>query len=477
MRATDARPSRTRGGGRIALPRGGAKGSDVKTIRDVPTAPGGLPGVGHLHHLARHRLRFLASLRQQGPLVRILLGTSPVYVVNDPALVHQVQSSKGRSFGRGKQFQRMEPLLGHGVITSDGELYHRQRRTIQKAFTPAHLDRHLVAIHQQADLLCAAWRPGRPVDVLDAMKRLATTVTARTLFSGRMTDAVLAQVAEVLPVVEKAAVERPMTPQVTDRLPLPFIRRGDEAMARMRVVVREAVAALRDTDRAAGDDDVVSCLLAARDPDTGAPLDDDLVCDEVIAMLIGGVANVPTTLAWAWFHLALRPVAQERMLAEIAASGAPDDVPSRSDLEERLPYTRAVMYEAMRLHSVQLVTQRTTAAVELGGVLLPCGTDTAYSLHVLHTDPLLFPHPRTFSPERWLPGRGPEPPRHAFVPFGGGRFKCIGDNFACAQMLATLAAVGHRWRLRRPPGLRIGVSVREPIPSPRGLSLIPQAIT
>ncbi|MEU9956772.1 cytochrome P450 [Streptomyces sp. NPDC050982] len=438
------------------------------TVDDVPTATGGLPGIGHLHHLAGHRLRFLESLRQSGPLVRIRLGTAPVYVVTDPALVHQVQSSKGRSFGRGKQFQRMVPLLGNGLITSDGELYHRQRRTIQKAFTAAHIERYLGAIYQQAEKLCATWEEGRPVDVLHEMKTLSVAVTAETLFSGRMTDRVLSQLRRVLPVIEKAAVERPMMPKTVDRLPLPFVRSGDEAMAHMRSVVGEAVAACREQAQE-NEGDVVTCLLTARDPDTGRPLSHDLVCDEVIAMLIGGVANVPTLLAWAWFRLALRPGAEERTLAEIAELGR---VPTTADLD-RMPYTRAVMYEAMRMHSVQLVTQRTVAAVELGDVMLPCGTDTAYSLHSLHTDPRFFPHPKVFSPERWLPESGWEPTRHTFVPFGGGRFKCVGDNFACVAMMATLAAVGARWRLRTPPGLRVGVSVREPIPSPKGLSLIP----
>ncbi|WP_049714835.1 cytochrome P450 [Streptomyces caatingaensis] len=440
------------------------------TVDDVPTAAGALPGVGHLHHLVRHRLRFLESLRRSGPLVRVRLGTAPLYVVTDPVLVHHVQSVKGRSFGRGKQFQRMVPLLGHGLITSDGELYHRQRRTVQRAFTPDRIERHLRAIHGRAERWCASWEEGRPVDVLHELKGLSTAVTAETFFSGRMPEGVLRQLGAVLPVVERAAVERPMMPKAVDRLPLPPVRRGNAAMARMRALVREAVAACREHG-ASGEGDVVEHLLAARDPDTGRPLEDELVCDEVIALLIGGVANVPATLAWAWFHLALRPGAEERVLAELAAlGGAP---PGMADLE-RLPYTRAVMFETMRLHSVQLVTQRTIADVDLGGVMLPCGTDTAYSLHALHTDPRSFPHPRAFSPERWLPHSGREPARHTFVPFGGGRFKCVGDNFACAEMMATLAAIATHWRLRRPAGLRVRVSVREPIPSPAGLWLVPR---
>ncbi|MFI6459121.1 cytochrome P450 [Streptomyces sp. NPDC050538] len=446
----------------------------MPTVDDVPTAPGALPGIGHLHHLLGDRLGFLESLRREGPLVRVRLGTAPVYVVTDPALVHQVQSAKARSFGRGKQFQRLAALLGNGLITSDGELYHRQRRTVQKAFTVAHIERYLTAIHRQAERTCAGWEEGRPVDVLHEMKALSVAVMAETVFSGRMTDRVLDQVTEVLPVIEKAAVERPMMPEVVDRLPLPFVRRGDEAMARMRAVVSEALGECQDrepVDGASGD--VVACLLAARDPDTGRPLDHDLVCDEIIALLVGGAANVPTMLAWTWFRLALRPGAEERVLAEIAAL---DRAPTLADLDGGMPYTRAVMFEAMRLHSVQLVTQRTVAAVELGGVMLPSGTDTAYSMHSLHTDPRLFPHPKVFSPERWLADSGWEPVRHSFVPFGGGRFKCVGDNFACAAIMATLAAVGTRWRLGLPPGLRVGVSVREPIPGPKGLRLVPRPV-
>ncbi|WP_161500895.1 cytochrome P450 [Embleya scabrispora] len=447
----------------------------MRTIEDVPTAPGALPGVGHLHRLAGQRLRFLESLPGVGPLVRIRLGTAPVYVVTDPVLVHQVQSSKGRSFGRGKQFERMIPLLGHGVITSDGELYHRQRRVIQQAFTPAHIERHAASIRRRTRELCADWTPGRPVDVLEVMKALSVAVTAETLFSNRMPDGVLAQLHRVLPVIERAAVERPMLPKVVDRLPLPFVRRGDEAVARMRALVGEAVAACRERSPE-GDGDVVACLLAAHDPDTGRPLADELICDEVIAMLIGGVANVPTTLSWAWYHLALRPGAERRMLAEIAESAEPGDAVPTSTDPQALPYTRAVMYETMRLHSVQLVTQRTTAAVELGDVMLPSGTDTAYSQHSLHTDPHFCHRPEAFSPERWLPDSGWKPPRHAFVPFGGGRFKCVGDNFALAEMLATLVAVGSSWRLTLQPDARVRTSVREPIPGPRGLMLIPKPI-
>ncbi|WP_160161366.1 cytochrome P450 [Embleya hyalina] len=450
----------------------------MHTIEDVPTAPGALPGVGHLHLLAGRRLRFLESLPGVGPLVRIRLGTAPVYVVTDPVLVHQVQSSKGRSFGRGKQFERMIPLLGHGVITSDGELYHRQRRVIQKAFTPAHIERHVASIHRRTKESCADWKPGRPVDVLEVMKALSVAVTAETLFSNRLPEGVLAQLHRVLPVIERAAVERPMLPKVVDRLPLPYVRRGDEAMARMRALVDEAVAACRERSPEGGGD-VVAHLLAARDPDTGRPLADDLIRDEVIAMLIGGVANVPTTLSWAWYHLALRPGAERRMLAEIAGiagTAEPGHAVTTSTDPRALPYTRAVMYEAMRLHSVQLVTQRTTAAVELGGFMLPSGTDTAYSQHSLHTDPRFCRRPEAFSPERWLPGSDWKPPRHSFVPFGGGRFKCIGDNFAVAEMMATLVAVGGSWRLTLRPDTRVRTSLREPIPGPRGLMLVPEPI-
>jgi cytochrome P450 len=139
-----------------------------------------------------------------------------------------------------------------------------------------------------------------------------------------------------------------------------------------------------------------------------------------------------------------------------------------------LGYTRRVLNEVLRLHSVLLFTRRATEETELGGVRIPAGTEIAYSPYALHRDPAVYPDPARFDPDRWLPDRMAQLPLHTFSPFGAGQHKCIGDAFAWAEMTIVLAAIAQRWRLRPAPG-HVVRAVPAEVPRPNALPMIAMA--
>lgn len=118
----------------------------------------------------------------------------------------------------------------------------------------------------------------------------------------------------------------------------------------------------------------------------------------------------------------------------------------------RLPCLDRVVQETLRLHHTGwLVTRRTIEETRLGPWSVPAGTELAYCQHALRRDPLLFPNPLSFDPDRWLNGAQTLPPG-AFLPFGAGKHKCIGDRFAPTELVTAIATIVRAVRLELPPG-------------------------
>lgn len=443
------------------LPAGGAR---------VPAAPGRSPLLGHAPQLWRGPVVFLESLRQAGEITRVDIGRWPLYMLNGAHLVRQVLVDDARHFGRGRVFQRLRPLFGNGLVISDGDFHREQRRVMQPVFHPDRIPDYARFIAGQAGAMSASWRHGRAVRLDDETRRLTLSAVTALVFSGSLTETAVAEVHRSLPVILDGMLTRAVTPKALDAFPLPFNRRFDAASARLRDVVKTAVAQCRATGERR--EDLLSALLASRNPHTGEPMTDEQVGDEVIATIFAGTETSGTVLAWAFHEIGRHRHVEERLHAEV------DEVvgrrPVRPEDLPHLTYTTAVCTEALRLHSPLLFTRRSLVPVELGGFTLPAGAEIAYSPYAMHRDPTLFERPAAFDPDRWItPATAPR--RHTgFVPFGAGRHQCIGDTFATAEIVIALATVTSSWRLLPAPGHTVR-EVPAGIPRPDALPMIPAA--
>ncbi|MFD4243696.1 cytochrome P450 [Streptomyces sp. NPDC058525] len=418
-------------------------------LKAVPRAPGGMPLLGHAWKLGRQPLEFLRSLRNVGDLVRVDLGTLPVYVVTSADLVRNVTVTQARAFEKGRLYDRVRTLVGNGLATAGGEVHRRHRRLIQPNFHHSRIVGYADTMSRRALALADSWDHGQRIAVEQVMGELAIEIVAETMFASDIGRPAVEAVRRDLPVILKNMLLRAASPKLLDRLPIPPNRAFDAAAQSMRQVIDDVIASTR---RAGQPDqaDLLSVLLAARDADTGEALTDDEVRDELVTILFAGTETTASTLSWAFHEIASHPEVEKQLMAEVdevvgARPVTMEDVP-------RLAGIRRVLDEVIRLHGVTLLMRRTTEPVELGGFTIPPGTEVAFSLYALHRDPALYENPGRFDPDRWLPERRADLPRDAFVPFGSGNRRCIGDAFAWTEATIVLATVLARWQLRPVPG-------------------------
>jgi cytochrome P450 len=419
-----------------------AESTHTGAVTDT-VAPGRWPLLGHTPSLLRQRFSFTSGLSGRGALVKIYLGPMPAYVVTTPELVHRVLVTDAGQYDKGILFDRFRPHFGNGIAMSDGSFHLRQRRLMQPAFHRERIARYATTMVNAADATSTGWQPGQVVQADLAMQHLAVTIVGRTLFATELGTAAIVEAQRSMPVVIKQGMIRALSPGFVAALPIPGNRAFDAAIARLRAVVTEVIAA----GRADGTDngDLLSMLLLAKDVDTGETMTDQQVYDEVVTLLTGGIETTGLALSWLFHELGRHPEVERRFHAEVdevLGGGRPtiDDLP-------RLVYTRQLVNEVLRAYPIWLLMRRTNTEVELAGTHLPARTEIVFSPHALHHDPRNFPDPDRFDPDRWAPDRVGEIPKGAYVPFGSGARQCIGNAFAQTEIALVAATIAARWRL------------------------------
>ncbi|MEU5050876.1 cytochrome P450 [Streptomyces sp. NPDC021096] len=419
-------------------------------------APSPLPVLGHGWQLLRQPLGFLESLRRHGDLVQIKLGHQPAYVVCHPELAWQVLRDD-RTFDKGGPlFDRLRDILGNGVATCPHQDHRRQRRLIQPAFHRTRLAGYGEAMEGELATLLGGWREGQVLDTFPLMYRFALRSVLRALFSAHIDSGTADGIQRSFETVLGGVMQRVFVPEPLLRLPTLGNRRYERCRRHLFASVDRIIGDYRAEERLGRQDsgDLLSVLLAGGRDGTadGGPAPDDLeIRDQVISMMMAGSESIGATLSWALHQLTRNPGEERRLHDEVDAvlGGRParwDDLPA-------LPFTGRVLTEAMRLHPPGwLFTRITRKEVELAGRRLAPGTTVVITPAGLHRDPGLYERPAAFDPDRWLPERAAALPRGAFLSWGGGPRKCIGDHFAMAEATLALATVVSRWRLRPAPG-------------------------
>jgi len=381
----------------------------------------------------------------------------------DPALAGELLTGHAGDTVKSPGLRRTRGLLGDGLLTSEGDAHLRARRLVAPAFSPRRLAGYADGFAERTAWFTGCWRDGDVLDMRREMARLTLDIVGGTLLGIELRE----DADNVRDALEAALDAFAASGQV-----MPLARRGELA-ARPAVVggalrsgvdavVGKIVEARRDNpsqDRG----DVVSALLAAMAGPDGLTMTE--VHDHVITLLMAGHETTANALSWTLYLLSGHPEAERALHAEL--DGLDGALPGYADLG-RLPYTRAVVAESMRLYPpAWIITRALVRPAELGGWHAPAGTIVAVSPLLLHHDARWFPEPERFDPARWLDARKEKVPRHAYLPFGTGPRACIGEQFAWAEATLVLAVICSRWTARPVPGQPVRPQYRVTLrPSP-----------
>jgi cytochrome P450 len=437
----------------------------ASTDQPIPSAPGALPVLGHTLRLRRDPLRFLESLPAGADLVRFRIGPKQVVMVCDPELTRQVLSDD-RTFDKGGPLiELVKSLVNDGLATCPRSRHRRYRRLIQPVFDPTRFPGYAETLTAGISAVTDSWRDGGVIDVPVEMRRIAIHAAVQMLFSGVLAPSVVDQMADDFTSFLVAVAQRVGKPPIFSRVPTPGNRRHDQSVARIRQTLHNVIA----DRRGQGDthNDLLTALLATNE-DGQPELTDTVMVDHAATFIAAPTATIASVMGWAVLMVARHPDIAARLHSEVdtALAGAPARFAHLSELK----FTRQIVTETLRMYpTVWIMTRVVTAATRLGGHYLPAGTILTYSPYLVGRS-ALYDNPQRFDPDRWDDSGSPLPPRHAFIPFGGGARQCIGVQVAPHEMVLALATIASRWHLEPVPGtpLRPRASVNL---TARGLSM------
>jgi cytochrome P450 len=410
--------------------------------RPIPLAPGRLPGIGHALLLLNRPLAFLRSLPKIAPLVQVNIGSLPMIVVTNAALTQLVLTDSKTFDKGGALYDKVVPLTGESLLTSKHDMHRRQRRLMQPAFSQARIKLYANVMRDVIDGVLGSWANGSVVDMTEATYQITSQSAARTMFASPLAGEPVNRLVEALGIYLHGLFLRMMDPTgLYEHIPLPANLQYNRAVALLHESVDEIINGYKKSSVDHGD--LLSMLLAGED-EHGEKLTHEEVHNQVITLFLAGIETTGGTLGWSIYFLGENPHIARRLRDETdrVLAGRPaqwEDVP-------QLAETRRVITESLRMYPPGwLFTREVMCDTELGGYHLPKGTGVAYSPYLLHRNPEAFTDPDSFDPDRWLSGRVESIPKGAFVPFGGGTHKCIGDQFGLTEVTLALANLAANW--------------------------------
>lgn len=383
------------------------------------------------------------------------------YIFNHPDHFKHILQDNNQNYTKSPHptFEVFRPLLGNGLLTSDGDFWRRQRRLAQPAFHRRRIADFGTLMTEATAVMLEKWRhqpAGQPIPIEEEMTRLTMEIVGKALFSMDITREA-EQVGEAFTQANHDISVLNTTAFNTLLLKIPFLpitRRLNQNIRKLEEVVDHIITQRRNNppapdSREAGD--LLSMLMEAKDEETGQGMDAKQLRDEVMTLFLAGHETTANTLTWTFYLLYQNPEARAKLEAELRTvlNGR---LPTIADLPN-LPYTNMVIEESLRLYPVAYAIARwCNQADKVGGYDVPANSPITMTTYVLHRNPDFWPDPEKFEPERFTPERKAERPRYAYVPFGGGPRQCIGNQFALTEAALILATICQNYRLDLVPG-------------------------
>jgi cytochrome P450 len=383
-----------------------------------------------------------------GPITRIQMGPKklvpPIVAVMSPDGMRDVLGRNDAASERCVIHEEVRNVAGDSLFVLPNEQWRPRKRAVQPVFTKQNVRNFGGHMARAAQQLVDRWPDGGDVDLDAECRQVAMQSLGRSVLGIDLNERAEI-IAKCMHVASSYTADRALRPVRAPRwLPTPARRRARSSVAAMREITDDMVRACRaDPTR---DAPLVQALIAATDPETGRPLSDEDISNDLLIFMLAGHDTTATALTYSLWVLGHHPDIQDRVAAEAAAIGdrelRPDDVP-------RLGFTVQVLHESLRLCPPAAgVARLATRDIAVDGFRVEAGSLVALGIYALHHDPTLWPDPLVFDPDRFSPENSKGRGRWQFLPFLGGGRPCIGEHFARLETTLALGTIVRSLEIR-----------------------------
>ncbi|MFT4098516.1 MAG: cytochrome P450 [Rhodoblastus sp.] len=422
------------------------------TPRDTP-----LGVLGMIAALRRNPIEIWTRRHYEEPVLvgRTILGERAV--VSDPAGVRRIFLDNAANYRKDDlQLRILKPGLGEGLLTAEGESWRAQRRSLASLFTPrqvAAFAEAMAASTREGVARLGRRRPGQRMDMHEEMSRLTLEILEHTLFTqglGRDTGEFQSAVNRYFNTVGRLdPFDLLGLPQFLPRLGR---LRGRKTLEWFATAVDDIIAARRKliAEGGAAPRDILTLLLEAQDPETGRGMREEDLRSNIVTFIGAGHETTANALTWTFYLLSQAPDWRAEVEAEADAQLNAGPV---AELAERMPITRAVLEESLRLYPPAAFLSRAAIADDvICGQKIRAGSIVTVSPFLLHRHKTLWDQPDVFDPTRFLGENRERIDRFAYIPFGAGPRVCIGMGFAIQEAIIVLAHLTRAFRFDLAPG-------------------------
>jgi cytochrome P450 len=468
---------------------------------DYPPGPTSKLPLGLFINFLRDPLSVLDNISQKyGDMSHFKFGKQNIYLINHPDYIKDVLVTYNGNFIKSRGLQLAKQVLGKGLLTSEGELHHKQRQLVQPLFQSDQITKYANIMTDYTLRMSNRWRESGVIDIHEEFMQLTLSIVSKAFFNVDIEEVETKEIGEyVTTLIEYFNRTRIPFAKAIEKLPLPSNIRFHHAKKQLdaiiyRIIDKHRTGMTTTNNNNTSDDypnndtgsnnlneekdqhkegynhkDLISLLLQGETDAFISPMNEKskfrnnfntfkqrLVRDNVATIFLAGHETVANALTWTFYLLSQNPKEEELLQQEIDSvlgdSSNEDSLPTIKDIS-KLEYTERVFAESMRIYPpAWAIGRQAINNCEIGNYTIPAGSSILMSQYLMHRNPHYFPQPERFDPERWTPQEKARRPRFSYFPFGGGPRSCIGESFAWMEGILLIATIVKRWNMRHEPG-------------------------
>lgn len=382
------------------------------------------------------------NFQQLGDTYRLNLGFGKSVVFSrDPNLAKYILQSNQKDYEKSPiQTEDMAKYIGHGLLTSNGEQWQKQRKLIQPAFHKNNLKKLLQAVQEALSAEIDRISVEEQIDIFPIFNDLAFQTVVKALFSSAIGKTEIVRLQHITETIQKMLVSELRQPYLHWWFRISGkVQKHLDLTQEARTILKTVIANRKQGKRQG---DLLDLLLDARYDDGEAMTEEQLV-DEILVLFAAGHETASNALTFATELLARQPKMQEKIYEEVKRLRA--ETSDLMDFVTKAEYTNRVINETMRLYPPAYFIDRISIGEDqFEGKNIPKETSILLSVYEIHRHKGFWKAPHTFNPDRFKENLRPE----AYFPFGAGPRKCIGNNFAMFEMVLTIAELISRFKIQ-----------------------------